>query len=267
MFALRFIGEFRGLGDQASVGETMKRTFARMTPPREARDWLIPWVLLTGIVGSIDCRWRRPILGALVWGLLAIAAFWLMLRGSVYFQSEWTVLEAACWMACLGVNGMLLSWMLTNRDEDGSRGGMSLSWGLTVAWVCTSLLLMTSGSQTFGMLGLSAAAGAGHAAVVTSMKRRREEFFAGGFWGFVLVLLIGLGLFFAEVTVWRGLGVVAGLAIFGASHRWRWRGSRWVGWLVLFAALGWVIGGSIIEFQEKMREQDADPYRSAYGGP
>lgn len=168
-------------------------------PPTESQHWLIcvvvPLALIDCIV--IDAFESRKSLQWVSKILLAAGTPPLLLQS--YLQYSWQLREATIWLGSLSVAILLLWWLLDHLRDRAAAPGMM--WILVLNAGATGLVLMVSGSNLLGQLGLAFAATLLGGSIASLALPR--DLAAPASTGLIVLILAGLwlnGYFYAELT-------------------------------------------------------------------
>jgi hypothetical protein len=263
---MRWLGEAQAGGEAAVWSDVARGVWGRFVMPREARDWLAWLILPAGLVAMGERIWvrRRPF--AVVWGVLIALSLWRILAGSVYLTQQWTVLETCLWLGGISTGGAVAAWMLGGRREDDVPRIWLANGLVTVVLMVGAVVTLMSGSQTFGMIVIAAGAACGHATLAGLVWRnsnREDE--SGGFWIFVLIAVLAVGLFYAELQWFNFALLILAAGVAGGV---KYADSKTFVVLAILLSLGLtgIAGGLAAKtFSDQLQQEATDPYKSAYG--
>jgi hypothetical protein len=194
---------------------------------------------------------------------------WRFLLGSVYLD-QWTLAQLTARLIGVGFLVAISSLMLGIGNPESQPRGFLKRIVVAVVFVLASIVAMSSGSISGGMIGLLVAAAAGHAAIVGLVfGQGRTSPISAGFWIFALTAVLLVGVYFSEITTTNFLSLIAaaGVAGFIELRPPATRFSRLSVTLAVIASLGLAgtaAGLSITKALDEMQKKSDNPYSTMY---
>jgi hypothetical protein len=270
LFAFRWLDEWNSLsGDAKTLSQSLSLAARRFWLPKEARDWLAMAFVVAAPLIALDHAMKRPRWMAIVWGSLISVTMWRFLLGSVYLD-QWTLAQLTARLIGVGMLVTAASLLLGIGKPESQPRGFLKRIVVAMVFVLASIVGMSSGSISGGMIGLLVAAAAGHAAIVgLVIGQGRTSPISAGFWIFALTAVLLVGVYFSEITTTNFLLLIAatGIAGFIELRPPATRFSRLAVTLAVIASLGLAgtaAGLSITKALDEMQKKSANPYSSMY---
>ena len=270
LFAFRWLDEWNSLsGEAKTLGHSFSLAGRRFWPPKEARDWLgVAFVVAVPLL-ALDHAWKRPRWIVVCWGLLVSVCLWRFLSGSVYLE-QWTFRQLAARLTGLGLLVATTSLVLGIGNRESQPRGFLKRIVVTMVFVLASIVAMSSGSISGGMIGLLVAAAAGQVALVgVVFAQGRTSPISSGFWIFALTTVLLVGVYFSEITTANFLLLVGAAGVAGlielrpVATRFS-RLAVGAAVIVSWGLAGTAAGLSITKALDEMQKKSDNPYSSMY---